>query len=334
MERVVLVYNPYSGKRRFKYALDDFVDVMQHAKYMTHVVRATNDDVLEATIKSLDESYSAVVVAGGDGTVNFTLNALKRHNKDIPLGILPVGTANGFSSCIKMPTSPRIASEAIIKGRVIAADLGLANNRYFINSSGGGLFTNVSHDLTLDTKSKRIFGKTAYIMKGMAQLLNIKPLPLRITTPKQIIEEEFSVFITLNSRNSGSFSKMAPDAQIDDGLLEFVAFRATSLKDLIAVYPKILRGTHLNDRRVLYLRESSFKIEYIGKRYVATDVDGERGPDFPLNITCEKGAQSLIVPALYDRYPRQLLAESIRKYKDNVQSPAKIKDDELIGVAK
>ena len=314
MRRVILIYNPFSGKRRFKYALDDFVDVMQSARYKTHLVRATDDYALESAMESLDDSYSAVVVAGGDGTVNFTINALKRHKKNIPLGILPVGTANGFSTCIKMPTSPRAAAEAIVHGRVIAADLGLANGRYFINSSGGGLFTSVSHELTLNTKTKRIFGKAAYIMKGMAQLLNIKPLPLRITTQEQVIEEVFSVFIALNSTNSGSFNRMAPNALIDDGLLEFVAFRAISIKDLAAVYPKILRGAHLNDQRVLHLRESSLKIEYIGDTPGATDVDGERGPGFPLNITCEKGAQSLIVPPLYDRYPRELLADSLDKY--------------------
>ena len=309
----MLVYNPFSGKRRFKYELDDFVDVMQSARYHTHLVRATDDYALASAIQCIDDSYAAIVVAGGDGTVNFTLNALKRHKKNIPLGILPVGTANGFSTCLKMPTLPRAAAEAIVNGRVIAADLGLANGRYFINSSGGGLFTSVSHELTLDTKSKRIFGKAAYIMKGMAQLLRVKPLPLRITTSTQVIEEEFSLFIALNSRNSGSFDRMAPNAQIDNGLLEFVAFRATSLKDLAAVYPKILRGTHLNDRRVLHLQESSIKIEYIGDTPGNTDVDGEPGPKFPLNITCEKGVQPLIVPPLYDRYPRELLANSLGK---------------------
>jgi len=314
MERVLLIYNPFSGKRHFKYALDGFVNVMQTARYQTHLVRATDDYALEMAMQCLDDSYVAVVVAGGDGTVNFTLNALKQHKKDIPLGILPVGTANGFSSCIKMPASPRAAAEAIVNGKVIAADLGLANGRYFINSSGGGLFTNVSHDLTLQTKSKRIFGKMAYVLKGLAQLVRVKPIPLRITTPTQVIEEEFSLFIALNSRCAGSFSRMAPDALIDDGLLDFVAFRATSVSGLALVYPKILRGTHLKDKRVLHLRESSLKIKYIGDLPGNTDVDGEPGPKFPLNITCEKGVQALIVPPQYNKHPRELLADSLSQY--------------------
>jgi len=323
MERIMLVYNPFSGKRRFKYALDEFVDVMQSSKFQTHIVRATDDYALEAAMEYLDESYAAVVVAGGDGTVNFTINALKRHKKNIPLGILPVGTANGFSSCIQMPESYRAASKSIVNGRVIAADLGLANGRYFINSSGGGLFTSVSHDLTVDTVSKRIFGKAAYTLKGMWQLLKVKSLPLRITTSTQVIEEEFSVFIALNSRTSGSFKRMAPGALIDDGLLDFVAFRGTSLRKLAMIYPKILRGKHLNDKRVLHLQESSLKIEYIGDRPEKTDVDGEPGPQFPLNITCEKGAQALIVPPMFDRQPRELLANSLRGYADIVNKHQK-----------
>ena len=334
MKKILLVYNPFAGNRRFKHVIDDFVEVAQTAGYNVHLLRATDDFARESAIAGLNASYAAVVVAGGDGTANFVVNSLKHHKKNIPLGVLPTGTANGFSNYLKTPKSPREAAEALIKGRVIAADLGLVNGRYFINSGGGGLFNDISHNLTLETNSKRIFGKAAYLMNGIAHLFKIKPFPLKITTPNQTIEEEFSLFIAMNSRISGGFKHMAPKASIDDGKLDFVAFRAASLGELMGILPKLLRGKHLDDRRFLYLCEESIKIVPASNRKIITDVDGEPGPKMPFNITCEMGAQPLIVPAMYDRYPREVLANTLAEYSPLKRKPAPKLQEDLFEVVR
>jgi diacylglycerol kinase family enzyme len=165
-----------------------------------------------------------------------------------------------------------------------------------VNVCGGGLFINVSHSLTNDNLAKSIFGKLAYYIKGLGQLPNITPLPLRIKTNTAFYEEDFALFLLLNSGGCGGFHRISPDASICDGLLDFVAFRSMSMKDIAGLFPKILTGEHLADRRILFSRETYVHIEYLGTDKVDTDVDGEPGPPMPLEITCEKGAIKLLAP--------------------------------------
>ena len=298
MKKVRLIYNPFSGDRRFKDSLDSCAEVFFCAGSLTNIIRVTSDDAMDAAIRDLTDE-SSLIVAGGDGTVNMAINAMKRHGKDTPLGIIPAGTANDFASFLEIPKDPRAAAEAIVNGRVISADLGCANGQYFNNVCGGGLFINVSHSMGNDTLAKSIFGKLAYYIKGLGQIPNITPLKLRIKTATAIYEEDFALFLVLNSGGCGGFNKISPGASINDGLLDFVAFRAMAMKDIAGLFLKILTGEHLEDRRILFSHETSVEIEYLGKDHIDTDVDGEPGPQMPLKVTCKKGALNLIVPSTF-----------------------------------
>ncbi|MDR0271826.1 MAG: YegS/Rv2252/BmrU family lipid kinase [Clostridiales bacterium] len=295
MKKIQLIYNPFSGDRRFKDALDSCAEIFFDAGYLTSITRITTEDGINAVIKDV-KNDDRIVAAGGDGTINMVINAMKRHEKESPLGIIPAGTANDFASFLDMPKDPRGCAETIANGRIISADLGCANGQYFNNVCGGGLFINISHSMSNDTVFKSIFGKLAYYIKGLGQLPNITPLKLRITTPSATIEDEFALFLLLNSGGCGGFHKISPNASITDGLLDFVAFRYMPMKDIAGLFPKILAGGHLEDHRILFSHESSIKVEHLGTDKIDTDVDGEPGPKMPLSITCEKGALSLIVP--------------------------------------
>jgi len=300
MEKIRLIYNPFSGDRRFKDVLDSCAEIFYDAGFLTNIVRVTTEKTINAAVQGISDEY-AVVVAGGDGTVNMAINAMKCHGKETPLGIIPAGTANDFASFLEIPKEPRQAAEAIASGRVISADLGCANGQYFNNVCGGGLFINVSHSLANDNLAKSIFGKLAYYIKGLGQLPNITPLKLRITTDSGIYEEDFALFLVLNSGGCGGFNKLSPNASISDGYLDFVAFRAMAMKDIAGLFLKILTGEHLEDRRILFSHETYVEIEYLGNDHIDTDVDGEPGPKMPLIITCERGALNLIVPKTYNR---------------------------------
>lgn len=300
MRKIRLIYNPFSGDRRFKDALDSCADIFFAAGFLTNIIRVETREAMDAAIADLADEY-ALAVAGGDGTVNMAINAMKRLEKSTPLAIFPAGTANDFATFLDMPREPRAAAEAIAAGRVISADLGCANGQFFNNVCGGGLFINVSHSLSNDNLAKTIFGKLAYYIKGLGQLPNITPLPLRITTPSATYEEDFALFLALNTGGCGGFNRISPNAAIDDGFLDFVAFRSMHMKDIAGLFPKILAGEHLSDRRILFSHENSIEIEYLGTAPIDTDVDGEPGPKMPLKITCEKHALKLIVPLGYRR---------------------------------
>jgi len=295
MDKLKLIYNPFSGDKQFKNTLDACAEAFYEGGYETQLLRATSWEALDHSIANMD--CSAVVVAGGDGTVNLTVNALKRHGIDVPLGIIPAGTANDFATYLKMPKDPAEAAEAIMKGRIMRTDLGRVNGQYFINVCGAGMLTNVSQQV--DTQIKDALGKFAYYLKGIGQLPSFEPFPLRITTQNRIVEDEFFLIIVLNGGGAGGFERLSPGAKIDDGLLDFIALRAISLMDVAALFLKVMSGDYLDDRRVLFLQEHSLRIEHIGSYRMNTDTDGERGPDMPIDIVCEKESQPIFVPPLY-----------------------------------
>jgi len=297
MKTLKLIYNPNSGDKQFKNALDSCTEVFQGAGYETHLFRATSREQMDSAIADIDAD--ALVAAGGDGTINLVVNAMKRHNKDIPLGIIPAGTANDFASFLKMPKEPKEAAEAIVGGRIMDADLGLVNGQYFINVCGAGLLANVSQ--TIDNQFKDSLGKLAYYIKGIGQLPNFTPIPLRVIAGTQSFVDDFFLFLVLNGGGAGGFDRLSATAKIDDGMLDFIGFKAISMIDVAALFLKVLSGDYLEDRRVVFLREKELIIEHMGQEedIIDTDTDGEKGPDMPLKITCKKDAIRLFVPTMY-----------------------------------
>ena len=296
MKAIKLIYNPMSGDRTFKNYIDACAEVFQSAGRETHLCRAASYEDLDAAVAGLDSNYSSIVVAGGDGTVSLVVNALKRSGKAIPMGIIPAGTANDFAGFLKMPKDPVAAAKAIISGKEVQADLGKVNGRYFINVCSAGALTTAGQQVA-GTLFKTVFGKIAYYIRGVGQLPNIEPISLRITTQNRTIDEEFMFFVILNSSGAGGFDRLSPDARIDDGLLDFVGFRAMNLITAAGLFVKLMNGDYLYDPNVIFMRESAIHISAKGIMGLETDTDGEIGPEMPLDITCEPGSWPLIIPS-------------------------------------
>ena len=105
-----------------------------------------------------------MVVAGGDGTVNYAVNAMKRKGLDIPIGVIPAGTANDFAGAVGMSREPLEAARQIASGAVDRVDVGRVNDLYFVNIFSFGIFTTTSQRTPDERKHK--IGKLAYIIEG------------------------------------------------------------------------------------------------------------------------------------------------------------------------
>ncbi len=285
MKKLKLIYNPMSGAKTFKDDLDLCIGILQKGGYEVTVFRSEKPGDIERHIATMDADIDALVVSGGDGTVNLAVNAMMERGLDIPFGIIPSGTANDFARFLNIKTrDTKTAAEAIASGNTIRADLGLANGKAFINVCGGGLLTNVSQHIDIDFKNS--FGKLAYYIKGAEQLANIKTMPLRIINSKEMIEGNFYLYLVLNSSGAGSFDKLSPSASITDGLLDFFAIKGCSVMELPAVCLKILSGEHIDDPRIVYFQDNEIYIENMSdeEEFNETDIDGELGPDLPIKV--------------------------------------------------
>ena len=297
MKKLKLIYNPASGDRSFKNTLDAYTTAFQRAGYEVHLYRSANPGDIDRHIAALPRDfYDAITISGGDGTLNQALNALISHDHNIPLAIIPSGTANDFANFIGMTKNAEKVAAALAGGNIIRADVGLANDKHFINVCGAGLFTHVSQQV--DHGMKTTLGKLAYYLKSLEEIPSFRPISVRITNTHTTFEEDIFLFLALNSAGTGGFDKLVPDASITDGLLDFIAFRACPILDLGRLFIKILKQGHLNDPGVIYFQDNYVKVELLSPsdKYDSCDIDGEWGPMLPVEIRNVHGRVPLVVP--------------------------------------
>ena len=293
---VFLLYNPVAGNKSFPNHLDYFIEVFQNKGYEVHLFRTSCVEDFSNVFENRDVSiYEAIFIAGGDGSVNALVNSMIKLNIDIPLGIIPAGTMNDICYNIGMPMDIRQVIESLSVLQTEYVDVGLVNDQYFLNVCGGGLFMEISQNT--DRQLKNVMGRVAYYLTGIQQLPNFKKLNLKISTEEQVIEDEFYFFIVMNGRGAGGFHKLAPEAMMNDGKLDLIAIKVCPLNELSVVFAKILRGNHLSYKNILHIQSDHFSIENMEEDYhVITDIDGEEGPNMPLNLQILSRKLKMILP--------------------------------------
>ena len=103
--KILIYYNPFSGSGVFKNNLDYIIGRCQDAGYQAVPIRASKGKVIDKTFAEINqEEYSKIIVGGGDGTVNLCVNAMIKHYINLPLAILPSGTANDFAYYFGLPS--------------------------------------------------------------------------------------------------------------------------------------------------------------------------------------------------------------------------------------
>lgn len=288
--KVKFIYNPYSGENLILSKLDKVISLHQEAGYTIVPYRITaGEDVGVALNDIKDGNYKYILIAGGDGTVDSVVNAMAKSGISLPIGILPVGTANDFSKFLGMPSDVEEACKQILSSEVKSVDLGSINDKYFVNVASTGLFTDVSQKT--DVNLKNTIGKLAYYLKGLEELPNFRKLHVNILSKEVEFDGEMYLLLVFNGATAGNFN-LATRANACDGLLDIIMFKAVQIYELLPLFIKVLKGEHLDSNKVLYFKTDYLKVEC--HEDIVTDIDGEKGPDFPLEIKCIKGGLKIL----------------------------------------
>jgi len=290
VKKVKFIYNPYSGENVILDHLDSVIKIHQEAGYTIVPYRIDKEmDVINAFSDFRDTNYYYVLIAGGDGTIDNVVNAMTKAGVSVPIGILPVGTANDFGKFLGMPSDITKACRQILSSEVTSVDLGSINDKYFVNVASTGLFTDVSQKT--DVNLKNTIGKLAYYLKGLEELPNFRKLEIKIRSKEMEYEGNMYFMLVFNGQTAGNF-KLATRASATDGLLDVIIFKAIPIIELIPLFVKVLKGEHLDSDNVIYFKTNNIYIE--SHEDIVTDIDGEKGPDFPLNIKCIKGGLKVL----------------------------------------
>lgn len=285
MKDAVLLYNPQSGRGRIDFRIEELCTVFRAYGYD---IRPQQID-FSANPFDGNETISLMVVAGGDGTLNFALNAMKRKGLDIPLGVIPAGTANDFAGALGMSRRPLEAARQIASGREERVDCGRVNDLYFVNIFSFGIFTTTSQR-TPDGIKHRI-GKLAYIVEGVREVSSMHAVPLEIEADGERFDLRSLMVLIFNGETAGGF-RLARRASIKDGLLDCILLEKRDLiRSTLAMGQYLLGG---NPKIVRHLRARQIEIRSTVNE--PTDVDGQPGAEFPLHIECVPGGMRILCP--------------------------------------
>ena len=283
MKKVKFIYNPMSGETIIVDKLDEVIKIHQEYGYMVCPFRLNKDMNMNLALKDIDDNYSHIVIAGGDGSLDLLINTLMSLNINIPIGIIPMGTANDYAKYIGMPNDIEKALIQILESTPKKMDIGKINDMYFVNVASTGLFTDVSQKT--DSDMKNTIGKLAYYIKGIEQIPTFRNIPVKISSKEKTFDGDMYAVLVFNGRTAGNID-FAYKSKGDDGLLDVIIIEGKNLKNLIPLFAKFIRREHLEDPvGITYFQTDELTIESTDKDLVS-DIDGERGPDFPLSIKC------------------------------------------------
>ena len=292
LKKVKFIYNPAAGENIVTEYLDRIVELYQQKGFSLVLYRMAFDRPPEEITFDLDSSYHHILIAGGDGTVNYVVNLLKNAGTDIPVAILPAGTANDFAGMLDMPADIIKACEAVLGGEERKVDLGLVNGVWYMNVFSCGLFTDISQKTPTIVKNN--FGKIAYYINGLGELPRFRKMELSIKTDGGNFEGQALIFFVFNGRTAGSL-QLAYLSEIDDGLLDVLIVKADTALDTIRTafqYPAHSRRRKAYPEGIVHIKCS--RLTALSVRPETTDIDGQPGPEFPIDISCEAGALRVI----------------------------------------
>jgi YegS/Rv2252/BmrU family lipid kinase len=250
----------------------------------------TEASKLPGLIRGLAGQVDRVVIGGGDGTLNAAAPGLV--GTGLPLGVIPLGTANDLARTLGLPPDPAEAAQVIAAGRVRRIDLGEVNGHPFFNVASIGFGVDLTRALTRD--SKRRWGALGYAVAGLRALGRLRPFSAEIIEDGATHHSRTVHVAVGNGRHYGGGMTISEDARIDDGRLDLYSLEVQSLWRLLLLAPALRSGRHHAWAEIRTL--SGDEIELRTRRPRSVNTDGEITTRTPARFRVLRGALDAYVP--------------------------------------
>jgi YegS/Rv2252/BmrU family lipid kinase len=246
-----------------------------------------------------DRAMDAVLVVGGDGTINEVVNGIACS--EVALGVLPGGTANIWAKEVGLPTRSPLhplplldAVQTLVPGATRRIDLGRVNGRYFLQWAGLGLDAEVTYAMEPRTRMQRKMGALAYLVAGLNTAANMVGRRTRILIDDRRLYRRSILIVVSNSQLYGGVVRIATDARLDDGLLDVDVFQGKGFSSIMRTFFSVITGLHVYDPR-----HSSFRgrrIQVYSDKPMAIHVDGEPFGSTPFECEVAPLALDVLLP--------------------------------------
>ena len=283
-QRILVLVNRRSGVlsgfETIQAAVERFWDV-ENAEVFFQSSKDAADGLRKAR-RAVESGTGVLLVAGGDGTVNTIGQALV--GTETVLGVIPVGSGNGFARHFGIPLTPGKAVEALARGRVKEIDVGVVNGRPFF----------VTCSMAWDAAIVRSFeqapfrGILPYLLAGVQQWFEYVPQDMELSIdggePRRLVRP--MILTVANLTQYGGGAKIAPQARADDGFLELVVALREDAPRLMANIGRVFAGSIDRIPEVKSFRFRSLRVKR--ERGVQIQVDGElvdAGPEVEVGLS-------------------------------------------------
>ncbi len=287
-KRALLLVNPHA--RRGKNALLQAMQELPQLNIEIIEGKSNNPADFAKIIRQYHQQVDLVIIGGGDGTVNAAVEGLL--DTDLPLGILPLGTANNLARTLNIPSSLPQACQIIAGGKVKPIDLGWVNGKYFFNIASLGLSAEVNRRVS--KRLKRHWGVFAYIVTALQTLLTIRPFWVDILCDDESIEVKTIQITVANGRYYGSGLVIADDATIDDQTLDLHSLEIQHWWEILPLIPAALRGKSAIGSCVRTIKGRDIRL-HTRKPY-PINTDGERTTETPARFRVIPNTLQVFVP--------------------------------------
>ncbi|RCJ32033.1 lipid kinase [Nostoc minutum NIES-26] len=252
----------------------------EHPKHLSEVILRHQHEI------------DLVIVGGGDGTLNAAVDALVETQ--LPLGILPLGTANDLARTLGIPKSLNEACKVIAYGELRRIDLGLVNDKYFFNVASLGLSVKITQRLTKEVK--RRWGIFAYAATALQVIWESRPFSAEIRINGKSYRVKTVQIAVGNGRYYGGGMAVAPDATIDDQRLDLYSLEIEKWWQIIPLLPAMRQGRHIEWRSVRALQGQEIEVSTRKPRPINTD--GEITTYTPAHFRVIPKAVTVLMPPI------------------------------------
>lgn len=293
MKKIKIIANPSSGREGAVEIINKLL-VPFASKGTSILLNFTQEAGDARKFAATDDGEDCIISMGGDGTVNEVVSGIYDAKRDTPLAIYPAGTVNDFAESMGIPKDPYDFYTMVVYGKKSAVDIGLCGDSAFINVCAVGAFSEIGYSVPDEAKSA--VGRLAYYAEGFRMFREKDFLKsgfdVHIDCDGEIIDTKAMIVMVSNSNSVGGFSKISPEADVKDGLLELAVIEEMSMTKLFELFRTVGLGKHIDHDHFIYRHGK--KIELRADTPMHVDIDGEKGPCLPQTIQVVPGAVQLI----------------------------------------
>ncbi len=297
MRKTLFIVNPEAGKKEGKHLKSKIEKLWTQGK-IGYEIYITQDhaDISAGVEKAKAESFTEIIVVGGDGTLLAVVNALGDHA--IPIGVIPCGTGNDFvrSQSIDLDINQALMI-ALTSDAVKDVDIGRCNSTGFLNIASVGIDAAIVK--RTQSVKKWIKSPLAYLIASIIEIITYEPIQITLTIDGQVYHRRIELVAISNGRYYGGGMKIAPMANPSDGFYDLIVINKMKKRRLLWLLPRLYEGTHITEPEVEIFKGQNIQIA--SEAELNINMDGELTRGKLMNI--EKPVRKIYIMSNNDINP-------------------------------